>query len=233
MQTQKLITNMSEIVEKRLGGNLRLFGVYGSGADAAQATSDLDFILVCDYAENCVTYATRECRDLFPSVQFFVVTAQEYALLPRYYKFQFAFAKKLVGDLELPQPTREDAIESIEHGFIDTLRTLRQQFKRREWTIADDWARQTWWNLKSFKYALMDTCWLIRGSRTRDIEAASLILLSEGLNSSASAILDWPKTLDVAAQQLTHDPLIWVTKWEARINASYSEVRPYLTLGTV
>ena len=60
---------------------------------------------------------------------------------------------------------REDALESITHGFTDSLRTLRQQFKRREWAIADDWARQSWWNLKSFRYALLDTCWLLREER--------------------------------------------------------------------
>jgi hypothetical protein len=228
METQKLISSLSDVVERRLGGNLRLFGVYGTGADATDLSTDLDFVLVCDFVENCVTYATRDCRDIYPSVQFFVVNASEYAMLPRYYRFQFAFARKLLGDLELPAPTREDAIESIEHGFVDTLRTMRQQFKRREWIIADDWARQTWWNLKSFKYALLDTCWLIRGTRTRDIESASLTLLGEGLDRAASAIVDWPKSLDIAAEQLTYDPLIWVAKWESRISAAYAEVRPYL-----
>jgi hypothetical protein len=228
MPSQRLIQQISETVERRLGGNLRLLGLYGTGADQPDSASDLDFVLVCDYVENCVTHATREAKDLYPSVQFFVLSAPEYAALPRFYRFQIAFAKKLVGNLDLPSPTRDDAVESIEHGFIDTLRTLRQQFKRREWSMADDWARQTWWNLKSFKYALLDTCWIIRGTRTRDPETASLILLSEGLDNAASAIVDWPRSLDSAAQQLTRDPLVWISRWEARINAAYTEVRPFL-----
>jgi len=228
MPSQRLISQLSEIAERRLGGNLRLLGIYGSGADNPETASDLDFVLVVDFVENCVTFATRDCRDLYPSVQFFVLSANEYAVLPRFYRFQIAFAKKLVGDLSLPVPLREDAIESIEHGFVDSLRTLRQQFKRREWTIADDWARQTWWNLKSFKYALLDTCWLIRGTRTRDPETASLILLSEGLDNAAAAVVDWPRSLEIAAAQLSKDPLTWIVRWEAKINAAYAEVRPYL-----
>jgi hypothetical protein len=228
MATEKLILQLSNIVRQRLGGNLRLLGIYGSGADLSESASDLDFLLVCDFVENCVTFATRDCRDLYPSVQFFVLSTNEFEVLPRFYRFQLAFAKKLAGDLELPAANRDDAVESIEHGFVDTPRTLRQQFKRREWAIADDWARQTWWNLKSFKYALFDTCWLIRGDRTRDPDAASLILLGEGLDNAAGAIAEWPRSLDLAARQLSKDPLLWIARWEARINASYAEVRPYL-----
>jgi hypothetical protein len=228
MPSQELIDQLTETAKRRLGGNLRLFGIYGSGAYNPEAAADLDFVLVVDYVENCVTHATRDCRDLYPSVQFFVLSAEEYAVLPRFYRFQLAFAKKLVGDLSLPVASREDAIESIEHGFVDSLRTLRQQFKRREWAIADDWARQTWWNLKSFKYALLDTCWLIRGTRTRDSESASLTLLSEGLDNAAAAIVEWPRSLEIAANQLSRDPLPWIVRWEAKINAAYAEVRPYL-----
>ena len=89
-------------------------------------------------------------------------------------------------------------MDSITHGFTDTLRTLRQQFKRREWAIADDWARQSWWNLKSFKYALLDTCWLLRGERPqrhgprgRDPEAA-------GSGPRGPAVSEWPD-LETAA----------------------------------
>ena len=111
---------------------------------------------------------------------------------PAFIRFQFAFARVLGGDLTLPVPTREDAVESITHGYTDTLRTLRQQFKRREWAMADDWARQVWWNLKSFKYATLDVCWLLRRERPTDPERAALILEAEGLTHAARALTEWP-----------------------------------------
>ena len=230
MPTQRMVEQLAALAGNRLGGNLRLLGIYGSGSTRPEAAPDLDFLLVVDYVENCVTYASRDCRDLYPNVQFFVLSAAEYACLPRFFRFQFAFAHKLLGDLELPEPSREDAVESIQHGFTDTLRTLRQQFKRREWAIADDWARQTWWNLKSFKYALHDTCWLLRQQRPPDAETASLILLSEGMNASAEALTDWPASVEIAAQQLLRNPLPWIVRWERRVSAAYGEVRPYLHL---
>ena len=173
------------------------------GRGPPEAAHDLDFFLVVDAVENCVTHATRDCRDVFPSVQFFVLSAAEY--------------RRPAGLLSFParlrpnrwrrsdaclHPTREDAMDSITHGYTDTLRTLRQQLKRREWAIGDDWARQVWWNLKSFKYATLDVCWLLRRERPTDTGRAALILEAEGLASAARALTEWPdlETLAAAAE---------------------------------
>jgi len=227
MPTPEVINQLSAIATKRLGGNLRLLALYGSAADRPSEANDLDFFLVVDAVENCVTHATRQCRDLFPQVQFFVLSADEYAVLPGFFRFQFAFARPLAGDLALPVPTREDAIDSITHGYTDTLRTIRQQFKRREWAIGDDWARQVWWNLKSFHYATLDVCWLLRRERPTDTERAALILEAEGLSAAARAITEWPD-LETLANRLKRNPISWVLHWEPRIAAAYAEVRPYL-----
>ena len=227
MPSPAVISQLAAVTVKRLGGNQRLLALYGSAADRPQGAHDLDFLLVVDAVEDCVTHATRDCRDRFPPVQFFVLSAEEYALLPGFYRFQFAFARPLAGDLALPPPTRADAVDSIAHGYTDTLRTLRQQFKRREWAIADDWARQVWWNLKSFKYASLDVCWLLRGERPTDPDRAALILEAEGLSKAARALTEWPD-LEPLAQRLTRDPLPWILQWEARVAAAYAEVRPYL-----
>jgi hypothetical protein len=175
MRQAGVIDELSSTAARRLGGNLRLLGIYGSGAVRPVTAHDLDFLLVVDAVENCVTYATRDCRKIAPNVQFFVLNTAEYAVLPAFYRIQFAFARKLKGDLALPEPRKSDAVQAIEQGFTDTLRTLRQQFKRKEWSAADDWARQVWWNLKSFKYALLNTCWLLRGEHPQDVERAALI----------------------------------------------------------
>ncbi len=227
MPSAALIQQLSTIAAKRLGGNLRLLALYGSAADRPQEAHDLDFLLVVDFVENCVTHATRDCRDLFPQVQFFVLSADEFAALPGFFRFQFAFARVLSGDLTLPSPTREDAIESITHGFTDTLRTLRQQFKRREWAMADDWARQVWWNLKSFQYATLDVCWLLRRERPTDKDRAALILEAAGLEIAARALAEWPD-LETVARRLQRDPISWLMHWEPLINTAYAEVRPYL-----
>ena len=227
MPSTTLIEELTTIAAGRLGGNLRLMGLYGSAAENPEKAHDLDFLLVVDAVENCVTHATRDCRDRSPNVQFFVLSAAEYAVLPSFYRFQFAFVRSLRGDLPLPPVRREDALESITHGFTDSLRTLRQQFKRREWAIADDWARQSWWNLKSFRYALLDTCWLLRDERPRDIDRAALILEAAGLDQSAKAVVEWP-SLERAATLLKQSPLPWVMRWEALISAAYTEVRPLL-----
>lgn len=227
MPSTAVIQQLAGTAAKRLGGNLRLLALYGSGADRPQEAHDLDFLLVVDAVENCVTHATRDCRDIFPSVQFFVLSAAEYESLPGFYRFQFAFAHKLSGTLELPTPTREDAVDSITHGYTDTLRTLRQQFKRRDWAMADDWARQVWWNLKSFKYATLDVCWLLRRERPTDTDRAALILEAEGLENAARVLTEWPE-LEPLAKRLLRDPLSWVLYWEPLIAAAYTEVRPYL-----
>ena len=227
MPTSAVISQLSTVAAKRLGGNLRLLALYGSAADRPLEAHDLDFLLVVDSVESCVTIATRDCRDLFPQVQFFVLSAEEYAALPGFYRFQFAFARTLAGDLSLPEPTREDAMDSITHGFTDTLRTMRQQFKRREWAIGDDWARQVWWNLKSFRYATLDLCWLLRRERPTDIGRAALILEAEGLTGAARALTEWP-TLEALAVRLKRDPISWLLHWEALVAAAYAESRPYL-----
>ena len=227
MPSAALIEELTAVAAGRLGGNLRLLGLYGSAAEQPERAHDLDFLLVVDAVESCVTQATRDCRDLSPNVQFFVLSAAEYAVLPAFYRFQFAFARPLRGDLPLPAATREDAYESITHGFTDSLRTLRQQFKRREWAIADDWARQCWWNLKSFKYALLDTCWLLRGERPHDTDRAAVILEAAGLDNAARAVVEWP-SLETAVRLLKQSPLPWVMRWEALIAAAYTEVRPVL-----
>jgi len=227
MPNSSVIQQLQKTAAKRLGGNLRLLALYGSGADRPEAAHDLDFLLVVDDVENCVTYATQDCRDIFPSVQFFVVNAKEYAALPSFFRFQFAFAQPLQGDLSLPEPSREDAIDSITHGFTDTLRTIRQQFKRREWAMADDWARQCWWNLKSFKYATLDVCWLLRRERPTDLERAALILEAAGLTHAAQALTEWPD-LETLARRLQRDPISWLKRWEPLIASAYAEVRPCL-----
>jgi hypothetical protein len=224
MPTAQQIEQLAGIAAKRLGGNLRLLGIYGSAADQPDQAHDIDFLLVVDAVENCVAIATSECRALYPRVQFFVLTAAEFAVLPGFFRFQFAFAKKLSGDLYLPAPTVVDAIESITHGYTDTLRTLRQQFKRREWVAADDWAKQCWWNLKSFKYATLDVCWILRQERPSDIDRAAVILKAAGLDQAARALEEWPE-LEVAARQLTHDPVLWISRWELVISGAYSEAR--------
>ncbi len=228
MPSASLIDDLAQIAVRRLGGNLRLLALYGSAADSPQSAHDLDFLLVVDAVENCVTHATRDCRDLDPHVQFFVVNALEYAALPAFYRFQIAFARPLSGDLTLPDPRREDAIEAITHGFTDTLHTLRRQFKRREWAMADDWARQVWWNLKSFKYATLNVCWLLRREWTMDVERAALILEAGGLTEAARAITEWPD-LETAARQLKQNPLTWILRWEKTISAAYAEIRPLLS----
>ena len=227
MPTALQIDQLASAATKRLGGNLRLLGIYGSAADRPDGAHDIDFLLVVDAVESCVSIATSECRAIYPRVQFFVLTALEYAVLPGFFRFQFAFARKLAGDLELPQPGVPDAVESITHGYTDTLRTLRQQFKRREWTAADEWAKQCWWNLKSFKYATLDSCWLLRKERPTDVERASVILNADGLDQAARAIVEWPD-LDTAANQLTRDPVLWISRWELIISGAYSEVRRVL-----
>jgi hypothetical protein len=227
MPNTALIEELTNTAAGRLGGNLRLMGLYGSGVENPERAHDLDFLLVVDAVESCVTHATRDCRDISPNVQFFVLSTSEYAVLPSFYRFQFAFSRLLKGDLSLPVARREDACESITHGFTDTLRTLRQQFKRREWAIADDWARQCWWNLKSFKYALLDTCWLLRQERPHDVDRAALILEAAGLTNSAKAVVEWPD-LEKAAALLKRSPLPWVMRWEALIASAYTEVRPLL-----
>lgn len=227
MPSDALIEELATVAARRLGGNLRLLGLYGSAAQAPERAHDLDFLLVVDAVENCVTYATRDCRDIYSKVQFFAVNAAEFAALPAFYRFQFAFVRPLRGQLALPPARREDAVESITHGFTDSLRTIRQQFKRREWAIADDWARQVWWNLKSFKYALLDVCWLLRGERPTDVERATVILEGAGLDKCARAVSEWPD-LEGAARQLKQSPIPWLLRWEALITASYAEVRPLL-----
>lgn len=227
MPSDALISQLASVAAKRLGGNLRLLALYGSGADRPAQAHDLDFFLVVDAVENCVTQATRGCRDLYPSVQFFVLSSDEYEALPGFFRFQFAFARKLAGDLALPMPTREDAVDSITHGFTDTLRTLRQQLKRREWAIGDDWAMQVWWNLKSFKYATLDVCWLLRRERPTDADRAAVVLEAEGLDRAARALTEWPD-LPTLTRRLRRDPLSWVLHWEPRVAAAYAEVRPYL-----
>ncbi len=227
MPSGALIEELATVAARRLGGNLRLLALYGSAADQPEAAHDLDFLLVVDAVEDCVTHATRDCRDLCTNVQFFVLSSAEYALLPGFYRFQCAFARPLRGSLELPAPTRKDAVDCITHGYTDSLRTLRQQFKRREWAIADDWARQVWWNLKSFKYATLDTCWLLRRERPRDVGRAALILQAEGLESAAAALSAWPD-LDMAAAQLKHEPIAWLMRWEHLIATAYAEVRRVL-----
>lgn len=226
-QEATLISELANIAANRLGGNLRLLGVYGSAIADPKTAHDIDFLLVVDSVENCVAYATRDCRDRYASIQFFVLNTFEYAQLPAFYRFQFAFVKPLKGSLALPSPTREDAIVSITQGFTDSLRTLRQQFKRREWSAGDDWVKQVWWNLKSFKYALQDTCWLIRGERPIDTDRTALILQAEGLDNAARAVVEWPE-MDVAIRQLSREPIAWVMRWEPIISAAYAEVRKYL-----
>lgn len=227
MPNAALIEQLATLTAQRLGGNLRLLALYGSAAESPQAAHDFDFFLVVDAVENCVAIALQECRDLYPNIQFFVLSTDEYAALPGFYRFQFAFGRHLRGDLSLPVPTRADAVESILQGYTDTLRTLRQQFKRREWAIADDWARQVWWDLKSFKYATLDFCWLLRGERTHDVGRAALILQVQGLNAAAEAVSEWP-ALDAAAVQLKTDPLRWLNRWERLLTAAYAEIRPLL-----
>ena len=199
-----------------------MLGVFGSAAENPVSAHDIDFFLVVDAVEHCVTYATQDCRARFPQVQFFVMSAEEYARIPTIFRFQIAFAYKITGDLALPIPTQEDAAEAICHGFTDSLRTLRQQFKRNEWTSADDWARQVWWSLKSFKYALLDLCWVIRETRPRDPEVAAVILEGHGLNNCARAVTEWP-SLEEASSQLTREPLVWIHRWELIISAAYAE----------
>lgn len=228
MPSASLIDDLAEIAARRLGGNLRLLALYGSGATVPETAHDLDFLLVVDAVENCVTFATQDCRDRYPQVQFFVVNSAEYAALSHFYRFQFAFARKLSGDLALPEPRREDAVEAITHGFTDTLHTLRRQLKRREWAMADDWARQVWWNLKSFKYATLDACWLLRREWTTDVERAALILEAGGLTQAARAVTEWPD-LETAARQLKSNPLQWIERWEKTITAAYAEIRPLLS----
>ncbi len=228
MPSAALIEELADIAARRLGGNLRLLALYGSAAERPEAAHDLDFLLVVDAVENCVRQASQDCRDRYPTVQFFAVNAAEYAILPPFYRFQFAFARTLRGNLALPEPRRDDAVLSITHGFTDTLRTLRQQFKRREWAIADDWARQVWWDLKSVKYALLDTCWLLRRERPRDPERAALILGAEGLTHCAQVVAEWPD-LETAAVQLKHEPLRWIARWESAVAAAYAEVRSFLS----
>ena len=106
MPTPAVISQLSSIAAKRLGGNLRLLALYGSAADRPLEAHDLDFFLVVDAVENCVTHATRDCRDVFPSVQFFVLSADEYAVLPGFYRFQLAFAQSLCrrSDPARPDP---------------------------------------------------------------------------------------------------------------------------------
>jgi hypothetical protein len=228
MPSMALIEQIATVVARRLGGNLRLLALYGSGADDPETARDLDFLLIVDAVESCVTHATRDARDLFPNIQFFALTMAEFSHLPGFYRFQCAFAKPLRGTLSLPPPTREDAIDAITHEYTDTLRILRQQLKRREWAIADDWARQVWWNLKSFKYAALDVCWLLRQERPRDIGRAALILQAEGLEQTAIALTAWP-SLETAANQLQHKPIAWVMRWEHLVSAAYAEIRPYLS----
>ena len=227
MPSDALISELAAVAAKRLGGNLRLLALYGSAANRPEAAHDLDFLLVVDAVENCVTQATRACRDLFPQVQFFVLSTAEFAALPGFFRFQFAFARFLSGDLTLPSPTREDAVDSITHGYTDTLRTLRQQLKRREWAIGDDWAIQSWWNLKSFKYATLDFCWLLRRERPTDMDRAAVILEAEGLTHASSALTEWPD-LETLTRRLKREPLSWVLDWEPRVAAAYTELRPYL-----
>ena len=228
MPSAALIEELATVAARRLGGNLRLLALYGSAAERPEAAHDLDFLLVVDAVENCVTLATRDCRDLFPNVQFFVLNAAEFAALPGFYRFQCAFARPLRGSLALPAPTRADAVASVTQGYTDTLRTLRQQFKRREWALGDDWARQVWWHLKSFKYATLDVCWLLRGERPRDVGRAALILQAEGLEAAARAVTEWPG-LEAAADQLMQEPIAWLMRWEHLISVAYAEVRPLLS----
>jgi len=227
MPNADLIEQLATVAAKRLGGNLRLLALYGSAAENPLPAHDLDFLLVVDAVENCVTQATRGCRDIYPNVQFFVLNADEYRVLPAFYRFQFAFARPLRGTLALPPPLRADAVDSILQGFTDTLRTMRQQFKRREWAIADDWARQVWWDLKSFKYATLDLCWLLRGERPQDVDRAALILEVQGLTAAAKAVSEWPD-LETAAAQLKTEPLRWLMRWEKLVSAAFAEVRPLL-----
>ena len=163
----------------------------------------------------------------FPQVQFFVLSAAEYAVCRAF----SGFNSPLPGPSPVTSPCLcrrgEDAIDSITHGFTDTLRTIRQQFKRRDWTIGDDWARQVWWNLKSFRYATLDLCWLLRRERPTDISRAALILEAEGLAAAARALTEWPE-LEALTTRLKRDPISWVLHWEPRISAAYAEVRPYL-----
>ncbi len=93
--------------------------------------------------------------------------------------------------------------------------------------MADDWARQVWWNLKSFKYATLDVCWLLRRERPTDRNRAALILEAEGLENAARALSEWPD-LEATAKRLQREPLPWLFHWEQLIAAAYAEVRPYL-----
>lgn len=227
MPSAALIEELVEIAARRLGGNLRLLALYGSATEQPDLAHDVDFLLVVDAVESCVTYATRDCRDHYPNVQFFVLNHAEYAALPGFYRFQCAFARPLRGTLALPKPTKSDAVASITQGYTDTLRTIRQQFKRREWAIADDWARQVWWHLKSFKYATLDICWLLRQERPRDVSRAALILQAEGLENTAAALTAWPD-LETAAAQLKHEPIAWLLRWEHLVSLAYAEARRFL-----
>ena len=227
MPSDSLVQELAAIAAGRLGGNLRLLAVYGSAADHPQSAHDIDFILVVDAVESCVTHATQDCRDHYRKVQFFVLNAQEYADLPPVFRFQFTAARKIAGDLSLPTPSIRDAVEAVQHGFTDSLRTLRQQFKRREWAAADDWARQVWWSLKSFKYALYDLCWIIRGERITDPLRAALVLEAEGCTKCARAITEWP-SLENASSQLLKDPIQWIHRWELLLSGAYLEARMLL-----
>lgn len=227
MPSAALIEELATVAAKRLGGNLRLLALYGSAVENPAAAHDLDFFLVVDAVENCVTHATQSCRDIYPNIQFFVMNTAEYAVLPPFYRFQFTFARPLRGSLALPETRRTDAIDSVLQGFTDSLRTMRQQYKRRDWAIADDWARQVWWDLKSFKYALLDFCWLLRGERPFDVGRAALILQVQGLDNAARAVAEWPD-LETAATQLKTEPLRWLMRWEKLITLAYAEVRPLL-----
>jgi len=227
MPNAALIEQLASVAAKRLGGNLRLLALYGSAVENPLPAHDLDFFLVVDAVESCVAQATQDCRDIYPNIQFFVLNTEEYRVLPGFYRFQFAFARPLRGSLTLPSPARADAVDSILQGYTDTLRTMRQQFKRREWAIADDWARQVWWDLKSFKYATLDLCWLLRGERPQDIGRAALILEVQGLTAAAQAVSEWPD-LEAAATQLKTEPLRWLMRWERLVSTAFAEVRPLL-----
>ena len=227
MPQAALVDQLAAVAARRLGGNLRLLAVYGTAADNPLLAHDIDFLMVVDDVACCAAHASRDCRDLSPNVQFFILSTPEYAALPAFYRFQFAFARALHGDLPLPAPTRADAAESITHGFTDTLHTLRRQFKRREWAIGDDWARQVWWHLKSAHYAALDCCWLLRGERPRDPARASLILSSAGLTDTARVVAEWPE-LEAAALACKREPLRFINQWETLVASAYSEVRPLL-----
>lgn len=55
MPTASQIDQLAQTASRRLGGILRLLGLYGSAADRPGSAHDVDFFLVVDAVESCVT----------------------------------------------------------------------------------------------------------------------------------------------------------------------------------